>query len=53
MCDVEVKDRVPSRVEKETKNRRHNLGTTTKQVVMLWACVAERRQGLGEEMYGI
>jgi len=47
------KDRIPSRVKRETRNRWHNLSTTAKQVVMVWACVAKRRQWLGEEMYRI
>jgi len=32
---------------------RHNLGTTAKQVAMVWAYTAKRRQWLGEEMYGV
>jgi len=43
MCDTKVKDRVPSRVERETRNRLHNLGTTAKEVVMVWEYVAKRR----------
>jgi len=39
--------------ERDTRNRWHNLGTTAKQVVMVWACAAKRRQWLGEEMYGV
>jgi len=45
MCNVKVKDRVPS------KELRERLGiddiiliTTAKQVAMVWACVAKRRQ---------
>jgi len=37
----------PSRVEKQTRIRLElddNLSTTSKQVVMVWACVAKRRQ---------
>ena len=30
----------------------NNLGTTAKQVAMVWACSAKRRPLLGEEMYG-
>ena len=34
--------------------RWHSLGTTAKQVAMVWACaVKRRRQWLGEEMYGV
>jgi len=36
-----------------SRNRRYNLGTTAKQVAMVWECVAKRRDCLGEEMYGI
>jgi len=36
-----------------TRNRRYNIDTTAKQVAMVWACAAKRRQLLGEEMYGI
>jgi len=43
ICDVKIKDRVPSKELRETKNRRHNLGTTTKQVVTVWVPVAKRR----------
>jgi len=28
-------------------------GTTTKQVVMVWECVAKRRYWLAEEIYGV
>jgi len=28
-----------------------NLDTTAKQVALVWACVAKRRQWLGEEIY--
>jgi len=38
MCDVKVKDRVPS------KELRERLGTTAKQVAVVWACVAKGRQ---------
>jgi len=50
VCDVKVKDRVPSKEvrererEREIRNRQYNLGTTAKQVAMVWACVAKRRQ---------
>jgi len=43
MCDVKLQDRVPSRVERETRIRWHNLGTTGKHVAMVWACVAKKR----------
>jgi len=31
----------------------HNFGTAAKQVAMVWACAAKRRQWLGEKMYGV
>jgi len=39
--------------ERETRIRWHHLGTTAKQVAMVNACAAKRRQWLGEEMYGV
>ena len=39
MCNIKVKDRVPSRVERETGIRLHSLNTTAKQVAMVWAWV--------------
>jgi len=44
MCGVKLQDRVPSRVERETGIRGHNLSTTTEQAAMVWACAAKRRQ---------
>jgi len=44
MCDLKVKDRVPSKEFGETSDRRHNLGITAKQAAMVWACGAKRRQ---------
>jgi len=41
MCDIKVKDRVPSKELRETLD--DNLGTTAKQVALVWA-VAKRRQ---------
>jgi len=38
---------------RETRNRRYNLGTTAKQVALVWACVVKRKHWLGEEMYGV
>ena len=46
MCNVKVKDRVPSQELRERlriPGRRYNLDTTGKQVAMVWACVAKRR----------
>ena len=42
MCGIKLQDRVLSSVERETRIRRHNLGTTAKQVVMVWACAAKK-----------
>jgi len=50
MCGVKLQDRIPSRVERETRIRWRNLGTTAKQIAMVWACVAKRRQWLGKEI---
>jgi len=50
-CGVTVKSRVASRVEREIRTRWYNLGTTAKQIAMIWACAAKRRQRLGEETY--
>jgi len=36
MCGVKLQDRVPSKGLRETRIRWHNLGSTAKQVVMLW-----------------
>jgi len=44
MCDIKVKDRVPSRVARERLGLDDNFGTAAKQVAMVWACVAKRRQ---------
>jgi len=41
MCNVKVKDRVPS---KELRERLGiDIDTTAKQVAMVWACAAKRR----------
>jgi len=55
MYDGKVKDKVPCNElrKRETRNRWYNLGTTTKQVSMVWACVSKRRHWLGEEMHGV
>ena len=44
--DVKVKNRVPSKQLKEKLgiDDRHNLGTTEKQVAMVWASAAKKRQ---------
>jgi len=42
ICGVKLQDRVPSKGLRESF-RWHNLGTTAKQVVMVWACAAKWR----------
>jgi len=37
------KDRVPSKELRE----RHNLGTTAKQVALIWPCVAKKKTLIG------
>jgi len=52
MCDVKVKDRVPSNELRETRIRWYYLSATAKQqVAMVWACAAKRTR-IGDEMYG-
>jgi len=42
MCGVKLKDRVSNKgVERETRTSGHNVGTTAKQVTMVWICVAK------------
>jgi len=44
MCDFKVKDRIPSKQLRERLGIDYIIiGTTAKQVVMVWACVAKRR----------
>ena len=43
MCNVKVKDRVPSKKLRERLGTDYNIDTTAKQVAMVWACVAKRR----------
>jgi len=52
MCDIKVKDRVPSTELRETRNGWYNLGTTAKQDAMVWAYVVKKRRS-DEEMYAI
>jgi len=49
MCGITLQDRLPRKGLRETRIRWHNFCTTVKQVLMVWACVAKRRQWLGEE----
>ena len=44
MRDVKVKYKVASKELREKRGLDDNLGTTAKQVVMVWTCVAKRRQ---------
>jgi len=44
MCGVKLQDRIPSKGLRERLGLDDSLGTTAKQVVMVWACVAKRRQ---------
>ena len=50
MCGVKLQDRIPSKGLKERLGSDDNLSTTPNQVTMGWACAAERRQRLDEEM---
>jgi len=43
MCNVKVKDRVPSKELRERLGIDYNIDTTAKQVAMVWACVVKRR----------
>jgi len=46
MCDVKVKDRIPSNELRE----RHNINdiiSVEKQVAMVWACVAKKKTMIG------
>jgi len=40
MCGVKLQDRIPSKALRE----RHNFGSTAKQVAMVQACAAKRKQ---------
>jgi len=54
MCSVKLQDRVPDKGLRERERLGlDDFGTTAKQVAMVWACAARRRQWLGEEMYGV
>ena len=44
MCGIKLQDRVPSKRLRETRIRSQDFGTTAKQVAMVWACAAKRRQ---------
>ena len=43
MCNVKVKDRVPSKELRERLGIDYNIDTTAKQIAILRACVAKRR----------
>jgi len=42
-CSDSTVDRVPDKELRERPGIEYNLGTTAKQVAMVWACVAKRR----------
>jgi len=45
MCDVKIKDSVSSIELRDREMKKlHNLGTTAKQVTVVWACVVKGRQ---------
>jgi len=46
MCGVKLQDRVPSKgLRKRLRlESEFNFGNTAKQVAMVWACAAKRRQ---------
>jgi len=43
-CGIKLQDRVPSKRLRERLVLDDNLGTTAKQVAMVWACAAQKRQ---------
>jgi len=43
MCNVKVKDKVPSKELTEILGIDDNLRTRGKQIAMVWACVVKRR----------
>jgi len=43
MCNVKVKDKVPSKELTEILGIDDNLRTKAKQIAMVWACVVKRR----------
>jgi len=53
MYDVKLQGRVPSKGLRERLGLDDSLRTTAKQVAMVCACAAKRRQWLGKEMYGV
>jgi len=44
MCGMKLQDRIPSKGLRERLGLDDSLGTTAKQVVMVWVCVVKRRQ---------
>ena len=40
--DTDFQQQISKYSAREIRNRQHNFGTTAKQVVMGWACVAKR-----------
>jgi len=53
MCGIKLQDRFPSKTMRQTRFRWHNFGTTARQVEMIRACAAQRRQWLCDKMYGV
>ena len=49
MCGMKLQDRVPSKGLRVTRIRRHNLVTTAKHIVMVWARAAKRRKSVGKK----
>jgi len=51
---VALKQKMSSSKElRQTRIWWHNLRSKAKDFVLVWACVAKKRQRLGEEMYGV
>jgi len=44
MCGMKLQDRISSKGMRERLGLDDNLNTIAKQAVMVWACVAKRRQ---------
>ena len=41
MCGIKLKDRVLNKELRQTRNSGQNIGTTAKQVTVVWTCVAK------------
>jgi len=53
MCGIKLQDRVPSKGLRERLGFDDDLNTIAKQVAMVWAYAAKKRQRFGEKMYGV